>query len=321
MCGFDVTSTRRRRRPRMPWADIALAVVLIGLVTLWWRWDENRRVLALTPSPTPTLTATPTMTPTPTQTSTFTPTPTITPTATPIIYTVQAGDTYYGIAGQFGIDIEGLLAANPQASTNALQPGQTLLIPTPTPLSETPTPTPEPLTGLLNYAVEPGDTVQGIAIRFQVDPAVILENNDIPDPNNLQVGQVLIIPRGTITPTPEAKPLATPTPHEHAPQLISPSDGEVYVGQPGPLLRWVAERILPDDVWYEVGLRYADPHLPAPDPILTKASSYRLEEALRPPVGAASPEIRWWVRLVRVQRDGSVRPISPPSAIRSFEWR
>ncbi len=320
MCGYRFDAPQGPRF-RIPWADVALALVIVGLVALWWRWDDQRRVLALTPSPTPTFTATPTFTPTPTATPTITPTPTPAPTATPIIYTVQPGDTYYGIAGQFGIDLEGLLAANPQASTNALQPGQTLIIPTPTPLAETPTPTPEPLSGLINYPVERGDTIQAIAIRFHVDPAVILANNDIPDPNRLQVGQVLIIPVGTFTPTPTPAITATPTPGWQAPVLISPAQNAVYAGEPGPLLRWVAQGLLPQDAWYQVHVQYVDPHLPSPAPVLTKATSYRLPQTWRPPSGAIAPELRWWVRIVRRSRQGQLIPLSPPSPIRTFQWR
>jgi LysM repeat protein len=235
------------------------------------------------------------------------------------VHTVQQGDTYLGIANLYGIDLDTLLAANNLTTDDVLHPGQTLNIPAEE--ADAPLPTPEPLSGLVNYPVEPDDTIQAIAIRFQVDPTVILANNDIADPDNLVVGQVLIIPVGTMTPEPEKAPTPTPEPTIQPPTLISPLNGSVHAGQIGPLLRWVADGILPEDVWYEVGVAYADPHLPKIEPIHTKASSVRLDEALRPPSDAASSEMRWWVRLVRITRDGEVIPVSPSSPIRRFEWR
>jgi LysM repeat protein len=318
MCGYKFNQPRRLRL-RVPWADIILALVLVALVALWWRWDDQRQALALTPSFTPTTTPTATNTPTRTPTPTLTPTPTPVPTPTPIVHTVRQGDTYLGIANQYGIDLDALLAANNLTTKDVLRPGQTLNIPADE--ADAPLPTPEPLSGLINYPVEPGDTIQAIAIRFQIDPTVILENNDISDPKKLQVGQVLIIPVGTITPAPEVKATATPAPRVQPPTLISPPDGGVYAGETGPLLRWVATGLLLPDVWYQVGLTYADPHLPEIDPIRTKASSIRLDDALRPPPDATSSEIRWWVRLVRITRDGETVPVSETSPVRRFEWR
>ncbi len=318
MCGYKFNQ-RRRVRLRVPWADIILIGVIIALVVLWWRWDEQRQVLALTPSPTPTLTLTPTVTPTATLTPTATPTATLTPTPAPIVHTVQRGDTFLGIANQYGVELDALLAANNLKATDILQPGDKLIIPAGA--AEAPLPTPEPISGLVNYAVEPGDTIQGIATRFQIDPITILESNDIPDPDKLQVGRVLIIPVGTTTPEIEEKPTATPEPTVPPPVLVSPVDGSVHAGEIGPLLRWVADQLLPENVWYQVQIVYVDPHLPKIAPLRTKASSIRLDESLRPPPDAASPEIRWWVRLVRIAPDGEVIPVSPPSSIRRFEWR
>ncbi len=318
MCGYHFDQPHSRRW-RVPWADIVLVLVIVALIIFWWRWDEQRQVMALTPSPTPTLTPTSTITPTPTPTPTATHTPTPVPTPTPILHTVRQGDTYLGIANLYGIDLDVLLAANNLTVKDVLQPGQTLRIPADA--ADTPLPTPEPLSGLINYPVEEGDTVESIAIRFNIPTTAILENNDISDPNKLVTGQVLIIPVGTITPTPALTPTATPEPTVQAPVLISPPDGSVYAGQIGPLLRWVAEGLLPDDAWYEVGLAYADTHLPHIDPIHTKASSVRLNEALRPPPESVSSEMRWWVRLVRIAPDGKVSALSPASPVRSFEWR
>ncbi|HEU4758372.1 MAG TPA: LysM domain-containing protein [Dehalococcoidia bacterium] len=67
------------------------------------------------PTPTPAA-ATPALTPTPTP-------------AGPIQYTVVENDTWYGIAGAFGVDAEALAAANGRTLEDFLQPGEVLLIP------------------------------------------------------------------------------------------------------------------------------------------------------------------------------------------------
>ena len=60
----------------------------------------------------------------------------------------------------------------------------------------TPEPTPEPQPAFIVYTVQPGDTIDGIAAAFGVDPAYILWNNpDLSaDPDLLLVGQKLQVP-------------------------------------------------------------------------------------------------------------------------------
>ncbi len=329
MCGYRFGyrfgyhfDTPKRRRFRIPFADILLILGLIIVVIFWWRWDSDRRVAALTPTVTPTATATPTATPTgtPTPTPTLTPTATVTP--TPIIYSVQSGDTFFGIADNYGITLQSLLAANNLAEDDLLHVSQELVIPHPTPTQVgTPASTATPATGTISYQTQRGDTVSAIAIHFQVEPSVILENNDIENPNNIAVGQVLLIVLGPEPEIAEGEPTPTPTPGYKAPHLISPPDGAEFVGEPGPLLRWVTAGLLPDDVWYELHIVFRDRHLKTPDPILTKANSIRLDPILRPPVASTSTEIRWWLRLVEVQPDGGVVPVGPVSEMRSLVWQ
>ena len=89
----------------------------------------------------------------------------------------------------------------------------------PTPAA-TPTSTPTPLR---EYEVQVGDTLSAIAERFGVEVSDLIAANDIADPNALQVGALLRIPRGnggqtgqepspSLTPTPAPIPTATPTP-------------------------------------------------------------------------------------------------------------
>lgn len=44
------------------------------------------------------------------------------------------------------------------------------------------------------YVVQPGDTLYGIAAKFNVDIQALVDANNISDPNSLQAGQVLVIP-------------------------------------------------------------------------------------------------------------------------------
>lgn len=58
--------------------------------------------------------------------------PTQSPTATPVRYTVQAGDTWDAVAFRFGIEPALLQAANPAAAGRSLTPGQQIMIIHPT---------------------------------------------------------------------------------------------------------------------------------------------------------------------------------------------
>ena len=45
------------------------------------------------------------------------------------------------------------------------------------------------------YTVVFGDTLSGIAVRFHTTVATLQRLNNIPDPDKIKVGQVLLIPR------------------------------------------------------------------------------------------------------------------------------
>ncbi|WP_029214607.1 LysM peptidoglycan-binding domain-containing protein [Kallotenue papyrolyticum] len=73
-------------------------------------------------------------------------------------------------------------------------------------LRSIPTPTPQGL-----YIVKPGDTLAKIADEFQTTVDEIAALNNIADPNQIEVGQQLIIPT-LLTPTAAPDVSATPTP-------------------------------------------------------------------------------------------------------------
>ena len=125
-----------------------------------------------------------------------TPTPLPTPTAEAgrsgiIVYTVQPGDNVFLIARRFGLSQDTIVWANDElaADPDQLSVGQKLNI--------------LPVDGVL-HTVKAGETLTGIAQRYQVDLQKIIgyAANGIQNPEALTVGQQLIIPGG-IKPAPK----------------------------------------------------------------------------------------------------------------------
>lgn len=112
------------------------------------------------------------------------PTPTITcPGPT---YTVRPGDTLYGLAQSRGTTVQAILAANPGINPSALQVGQILCLPT----GGT-----TPCSGGTIYRIQPGDTLYGIAHRFDVTiPGILKANPGLSATSVLHPNQLLCIP-------------------------------------------------------------------------------------------------------------------------------
>lgn len=126
-----------------------------------------------------------------------TPVTAATPASGPTTYTVQRGEWFYQIARKFNISVAQLQAANPGVNPNFLYPGQVLRIPgdvapvTPAPGGATPTPG---AGASSTYTVRPGDTLSSIAVRFKTTPMALQIANNLPNPNAIYPGMVLIIP-------------------------------------------------------------------------------------------------------------------------------
>lgn len=218
----DVIEAYRRRRERtIPLLLGGLAVVLLAvgvfLVVIWFTGDNRPQLPGFLSSDTPTPSATATPPPpseTPTITLTLEPSETATPEG-PLIYVVKEGDSLFSIAKEFEIEIDQLIAANPDLAESAvIFPNQELIIPPPD--AEFPTPTPLEVTLVpgrrYEYRVRPGDNLQIIAAKFNTTAEAIARDNKIDDPNNIQVGQLLVIIVGNVTPTFTSTPdLNTPT--------------------------------------------------------------------------------------------------------------
>ena len=219
-----INSYRKRRQQKGPFLVYgAIALIVIGvIVILFWLFGSGQNPVGSlfpTETPTPTLTFTPTNTVTPSATATITETATITLTPTrsgPTEYIIQEGDTLPGIAEKFELGADGVLLLidnNPEIMQNngVYFVGQKLFVPAPGALRNTPTPIGDIPSGTrIDYQVLPGDTLAGIAARFNSKEENIISVNNITDANAITVGQILKVPVNLVTATATLPPTSTP---------------------------------------------------------------------------------------------------------------
>lgn len=98
-------------------------------------------------------------------------------------YTVQAGDTLWGIAQKYGVTVQQLCQWNNISNPNLIYPGQVLVIYSSNPFSR----------AYHTYTVQSGDTLWGIAQRFGVTVQDLCNWNNISNPNLIYPGQVLTV--------------------------------------------------------------------------------------------------------------------------------
>ncbi|HUE98688.1 MAG TPA: LysM peptidoglycan-binding domain-containing protein [Anaerolineales bacterium] len=226
----------------------AIALVVLGLVLLiYWLTRPNQPLgqFFATETPTATATFTPTNTSTPSLTPTITETPTETVTSTPsgpFDYTIQEGDSLDALAQRFNLGPDGVLLIYYQnqevmeANAGVIFVGQTVSIPPPGSVLPTTTPIPPnlPRGTIIEYTVLPGDTLAGIAVRFNSLADDIIEENAIADANALQAGQTLQIPVNLVTPTATLPATSTPvTPTVEGGQATAAATSAASTSAPG----------------------------------------------------------------------------------------
>ncbi len=226
---------KRRQRNNGPIIYGIAGLLVIGGIIMLIMWlngpSKPLNALFATETPTPTMTFTPTSTNTPTETPTITPTFTITPTATfasPFNYVVQEGEYLALIVEKFNLGDNGIaliLYLNPfeeskdpniasigiDPTTQNIRPGQTILLPNPD--MQLPTPTaipPLPPGTLIDYTIQAGDTLAGIAATYNSTEEAIIKANNIQDANAIQAGQQIKVPVNMVTPTATTPPTSTP---------------------------------------------------------------------------------------------------------------
>lgn len=101
-------------------------------------------------------------------------------------HTVVAGDTLSGIAAKYGTTYQTLAAINGISDPNKIYVGQVLRLPGGS--------TPPAATTGGTYTVVKGDTLSGIAQRYNTSWQTLAAINGIADPNKIYPGQVLKVP-------------------------------------------------------------------------------------------------------------------------------
>lgn len=154
-------------------------------------------VVPVTPSPTPTFSPTP-----------ATPPPTPTPSATPRQHTIAAGDTLLALAIEYETSVEAIMYANAIYNPQGLQIGQALVIPADDALNLA---VPTTL-----HVIKQGNTLLGLANAYGSTVTDILAANPDINPNNLQLGQPVVIPltrpRGVSPAQPSQPRITVPAP-------------------------------------------------------------------------------------------------------------
>jgi len=154
--------------------------------------------------------------------------------------TVVSGDTLYKIANRCGTTISALRRANPAiGSGNLIFPGQVLQLPGTILGSDG---------GYFIYIVDRGDTLKGLAIRFDTTVENLLAGNpEITNANVIYEGQYVKV----YVSAPPVPPPTTPP----------PSSGQFYYVRRGDTLRSIASKL--STTTFEI-LRY-NPQITNPD--------------------------------------------------------
>lgn len=246
-------------------------------------------------------------------------------------------------------------ATNAPALTPTMSPPAT---PTATPtLPPTPTATPVPPTATVppptataapaagnnanKYRIRSGDTLSGIAQRFNVSLEALLAANRIAANATLRIGQELVIPGAgaplapTATPKPRATPTTAPTalpptpaPYLPAPVLTGPGDQASSSGDKAQiLLAWEPVPGMTADDSYQITVKWTQLGVPldyswtAPSTVSAQSvPTWLWLQADQRPARA----YQWFIKAVRLTTDGQggelVIPLSPASETRTFYW-
>ncbi len=345
VCGtmLDGTAGAKKEHPidskRIPVVKVSLGAIigvgilmlaLIAVIVVLVISQARAGTPAAVATEMPTQTATPTITATPTNTPTLQPEATWTP-LPPIDYIVKANETCSDIAAQFRVSVQSIILANNLSTECMLSEGRSIKVPQPT-LTPSPVPsaTPEAIgiaadicTNTVSIVVSSSDTLQGIALNYNVAMKDIQDFNKLTD-TIIRQGQTLIIPLCDRLPTPGPTLTPTPLPPYPAPNLLLPRSGAAFSATDETVtLQWAAVAALRSGEVYRVKIQDLTS---VEEKILVQYvtdTKFIIPVTFRPTDG--NPHIiQWSVTVARQINQDNKNPIyeeaGATSAFRVFSW-
>ena len=129
--------------------------------------------------------------------------------ASPCVHTVRGGDSIFRLSLVWDTTIDVVAELNDLDDVDVLSVGQLLLIPGCEVVTPTAEPTPEPTVpptitpipppliseeGPRVHVVSSGETLESISLRYRADVNAIIQLNSLTNPDQLSVGQELLLP-------------------------------------------------------------------------------------------------------------------------------
>src|SRR5690625_743857 len=111
-----------------------------------------------------------------------------------VVYTVRSGDTVSGIAARYDTTVRAIIDANDLDSRTLIRIGQTLRIPRHVGPGSGCSSSSSSKSSASGYTVRSGDTVSGIAARYDTTVRAIIDANDLDSRALIRIGQTLRIP-------------------------------------------------------------------------------------------------------------------------------
>jgi len=115
------------------------------------------------------------------------------------IYAVRSGDTLFSLARRTGSTVPALVALNQLSNPNQIHVGQLILIPSAA----------DDRGSTTNYTIKRGDTLYSLARTYNTTVGVLMWLNNLANPNQINVGQKLIVPGAGSPSNPPGNPAPT----------------------------------------------------------------------------------------------------------------